>query len=125
MPVFLGGCRDRRPFGGRRCGYGGSVNTPFDAIDELELPGATLDLPGAQREKNTEEGNSRRSRRDLARARSHGMSCMSCMDAGIMLSFKWYITHSEPLNAITTSITVNSSASRLQPPSERVFMWRK
>ena len=44
---------------------------------------------------------------------------------GIMLWFRWYITHNEPLSVITTSTTVKISASMVQPFSDFAFMCRK
>ncbi len=35
------------------------------------------------------------------------------------------MTQTEPDSVITTTTRVKISASMVQPPSERVFMWRK
>jgi hypothetical protein len=45
--------------------------------------------------------------------------------AGIMLVFRWYITHSEPDRAMTTTMIVKIRASMVQPPSDLEFMCRK
>ncbi|MCY1236142.1 hypothetical protein D9M72_487850 [compost metagenome] len=49
----------------------------------------------------------------------------SCCRVGIMLLFRWNITHSEPVSVITTSTSVNISDSMFQPPSDLAFMCRK
>lgn len=54
---------------------------------------------------------------------NHGDRLIAC--TGIMLAFRWYITHSEPVSAITTMMTVKISAIRVQPFSAWEVMCRK
>ena len=51
--------------------------------------------------------------------------CVIGRMCGIMLVFRWYITHSEPVSVMTTSTSVNISDSMFQPPSDLAFMCRK
>lgn len=65
--------------------------------------------------------------RSLLRAVSYGFQGMfriSC-GIGIMFTFKWCMTHSEPARVITTITMVKIRASMFQPPSDFVFMCRK
>jgi hypothetical protein len=132
MPVFVVGRVGGGPFAarGRRAGRG--VHALVDAGDEIELPGPALDLPGAERDEAGEgEDGADRQRQPrgggtLADRGCHqGMFFMSCIEAGIMLVFMWYMTHSEPASVMTTSTSVKISASMFQPPSDLASMCRK
>src|SRR5579872_4208802 len=126
VPVFITGGVYAAPLTHRRSCHRCCVNTTRNSRDQLKLPGTALDLPGAERKKNGKQPDRPNDQRLPQRSPgNHGMLRMSDIDAGIMLSFRWYITHNEPLKAMTTSMSVNNRASRDQPPSVRAFMCRK
>ena len=45
--------------------------------------------------------------------------------SGIVLVFRWYIIHSDPLSVMTTSTSVKISDIHAQPPSAFEVMCRK
>ena len=114
------------------------MNPLLDAVDQSELPGATLDLPDAEAHQDNESGE-RENREPQGRTRSlcgaahvvvhgaheiaHFIPVISWI--GIMLLLRWFITHSEPDSAITTITMVKISAIMLQPFSDLGLMCRK
>src|SRR6202048_2184709 len=127
-PVFVLGGADPRPFREWRYGNRSCVSPLRHPGDKIELPGAPFDLPSSECDKSTEQQKRAERCRRLLDPPCHGilrMSCIPCIEAGIILWFRWYMTHSEPLSAITTSMMVKSSANSVHPPSALVFIWRK
>jgi len=138
MPVFVRRCVDLRPGGHARRVDGRRVHALRHALDEIELPGAAFDLPGAQCDEAGEQQQRHDAQRDpqrhgaraalrcrvVALRTAQGMFFMSWI-IGIMLWLRWYITHNEPASVITTSTSVKIRASIDQPPSTLVFMCRK
>ena len=59
------------------------------------------------------------------RAHAQGNLRASSTVTGIMLAFRWYITHSEPDSVMTTSVSVKISDIIDQPLSTFEFMCRK
>lgn len=78
----------------------------LDAGDEIELPGAPLDLPDTER-RETRDAEQRQ--RDQQRA------FQGCMPAsavgvviGIILVLRWYMIHSDPAITISTITPVKT-----------------
>lgn len=111
-----------------------------DPIDQGFLPGQALQLPHAQgdqarEQKKAQQPHRAHQERSVAwacfgrsgRLGAHGQGRLriSWLEGGIMLWFRWNMTHKEPARVITTRVLVKIRASIDQPPSERVFMCRK
>lgn len=79
------------------------MNPRIDAGDQVQLPGAPLDLPSAQRgEADRAEQRQRDGQRAPSPGRQNGSSVI-----GIMLALRWYMIHSEPAMTISTITAVN------------------
>jgi len=114
------------------------MNALLDAVDQRQLPGAAFDLPDAEGDQSN-EGSEQENRAPQGRTRSprgaawfvilgaHGIAHFIPVISwiGIMLLFRWFITHSEPDSAITTITMVKISAIMLQPFSDLGLMCRK
>lgn len=137
IPVYL---RPRPKAGRRRRGCG---DPPVDAVDQIELPGSTLDLPYAQADQQYltqhdsqgEENGPQRPRRRPSTAFSwdrvngtapmavigaHGIWLMSGLS--IISALRWYITQSEPDSTMPTTMTVKIRDIIVHPLSDLLFM---
>lgn len=72
----------------------------IDSRYQVQLPGAPLDLPGAQR--GEAQGAEQRQRDGQRAPRQNDSSVI-----GIMLALRWYMIHSEPAMTISTITAVN------------------
>lgn len=114
--VFRGPDRYRRGL------HGSPRETFLHRGDQVPLPLQPLDLPDAQRreargqgETESEEGGA-----DQTPPASTGGGAM-----GIMFPCRWNMIHSDPKITISTMMAVNTRATSVQPPSDRVFTCRK
>ncbi len=103
MPVFVGRGADQGPALGRRRVDRRRMDARLDAFDQVELPGAAFDLPGAQgKQPGESQYRQQRQHREGGRAagnglairavfyrsrRGQGIDFMSCVIVGIMFVF--------------------------------------
>src|SRR3546814_16663216 len=99
---------------------GGAVDARIDCGDQLVLPRPPLDLPDAQRD----EAGRKQQRQHRQQPAFHGCWFMAC-GIGIMLVFRWCITHSDPASAMPRTMIVKTSEVSDQPTSAFGVMWRK
>ena len=151
-PVLGIGLGQSRPLRRRGRGHRRRMDALGHLGDQAELPGAALDLPVAQRHQagDGRRGKQRQRRQPDGRQRARGIGnafggvggarifdrravvggtgqgrvLVVCMP-GIILEFRWNITHSVPVSVITTSTSVKISASMFQPPSDLALRCRK
>jgi hypothetical protein len=86
-----------------------------------------MDLPDGERHETGHNQNRGDVEGDQCRdafARQ-GFCRASCGDIGIIFWSMWYMTHIDPTSVMTTRVSVNSRARKVQPPSDFVFMCRK
>ena len=126
-PVLVAAGRDVRPPVRTRRRDGRRVSPRLDARQQLELPGAPLDLPSGEREERGDDQQRRDVKGDEPGepAAAQGLCNASWGDIGIMFPSMWYMTHIEPTKVMTTSVSVKTRARKVQPPSDFVFMCRK
>lgn len=55
MAIFVAIAADLRPFGRAGRLDGGGMNPRLDPLDQIELPGAALDLPGPEPDEDDED----------------------------------------------------------------------
>ena len=128
------GRSDLAPFGwpGGRHRRGRQPRTRLG--DQRPFPGQPLDLPHAQPDQQQDRRDDRDDQPRPGAGATHippptspdaDMAPDMAPVPGIMFWFIWYMTHSEPVSAITTTISVNISAISVQPFSDLEFMCRK
>ena len=103
VTISIGGRIDLRPILAIRKRRGRGVDAPVDAVNEIELPGAALDLPGAQRgEQEGKRAAQGGQGEALGRSRRHGTLLGSpTIIPGIMFELRWYMIHSDPAIVIS------------------------
>ena len=110
-----------------RCGHRTGMNPRLYTRDQVELPGAAIHLPDGKHHETSHQqkrGKVECDERGDSFA-SQGFCRASCGDIGIMFWSRWYMTHIEPTSVMTTRVSVNTRAMKVQPPSDLVFMCRK
>lgn len=109
------------PGGGRRRSRRVPGQPGLYGRDQLALPVQALDLPDPQRREAGGEGQAEGEEGEADQTPpSTGGGAM-----GIMFPCRWNMIHSEPQITIRIMMAVKTSATRVQPPSLRVFTCRK
>src|SRR5206468_4409537 len=109
--------RERLPLRRTRDSHRRALHVTLDARDQRVLPGEPLHLPGAQcsetraRERAGGEHHHQRTPRPRAGSFHQGMLRICCGSMGIMFSFMWTMTQTDPASMITTTMIVNRVAS--------------
>lgn len=148
VAVFILCSRDTRPPRRSWNSNGWRMHPGIDPRDQIELPTAPRNLPGAephQRREHNEDRNAkhRKTKKGAGflplpssiilsqagfrhlRGHSYGMFRMSWALIGIMFEFRWNMTQSDPVSTIARMTMVKIKANMVHPPSARVFMCRK